>query len=50
MTRLRQEQLRNANTVLGARIERQETRATLLRAAIGLLTIVLLVVAATIVS
>ena len=50
MTRLRQEQLRDANTVLGARIERQETRATLLRAAIGLLTIVLLVVAATIVS
>ena len=50
MTRLRQEQLRNPNTVLGARIGRQESRATVLRAAIGLLTIVLLVVAAVIVS
>ena len=50
MTRLRQEQLRNANTVLGARIKRQETRAMVLRASIGLLTIVLLVVAASIVG
>ena len=50
MTVLRQEQLRNPNTVLGARIERQETRVTLLRATIGLLTIALLVVATAIVS
>ena len=50
MTVLRQEQLRNPNTVLGARIERRETGATVLRATIGLLTIALLVFATAIVS
>jgi hypothetical protein len=50
ITVLRQEQLRNPNGLLGGRIGRQESRATVLRAAIGLLTIVLLVVATMIVS
>ena len=50
MTRLRQEQLRNPNAWLNARIRRQETRAMVLRAAIGLLTLALLVVATSIVS
>ena len=50
MTLLRQEQLRNPNAWLGARIRRQETRAMVLRAGIGFLTIALLVVATSIVS
>jgi hypothetical protein len=50
MTVLRQEQLRDPNVVLGGRIARDESRATVLRAAIGLLTIALLVVATMIVS
>lgn len=50
MTVLRQEQLRNPHVELGGRIARDESRATLLRAAIGLLTIALLVVATMIVS
>lgn len=50
MAVLRQEQLRNPNGVLGGRIAREERRATVLRAAIGLLTIALLVVATAIVS